>query len=449
MPKSNNYSQLIIPISFCLDILVLLLLAKIILPDNYNIAYFYFFLTISWIILSVNLNYYKVYRFVKPFSILVKNINIFLLLLLLCYSFTGFYYNTVKSFRILNYILYSFLSVLSLDFCKYYLLKIYRRKFDRNYIPIVIIGEGKNISRLNELLTNNIEYGYKIIFTLKGTESLDFENTINTFELWAENGVKEIYLSLYKTSKEQIRKIESIAENFLIDVKFVPENKDLFSYNYKIEYYNYIPVFKNIKSTLHDPITAAFKRVFDVVFSLLVIIFLLSWLIPIMAIIIKLESSGPVFFRQSRPGFGENEFFCLKFRSMRVNSNTEKEASRDDPRVTKTGKIIRKTSIDELPQFFNVLFGDMSIVGPRPHLWTQNKVYGKKIDRYMVRHYVKPGITGLAQVKGYRGEIETDEDMINRINYDVYYIENWSFILDIKIIFLTVFNIFKGEEKAY
>ena len=181
----------------------------------------------------------------------------------------------------------------------------------------------------------------------------------------------------------------------------------------------------------------------------MVILLLLSWLIPLLAILIKLESKGPVFFKQGRPGLDEQEFLCYKFRSMQVNRFTEKEVSKNDPRVTKMGKFMRKTSIDELPQFFNVLLGDMSVVGPRPHLWSQNKAYASKIKKYMVRHYVKPGITGLAQVKGFRGEIETEEDMINRIKYDVFYIENWSIIMDLKIIFQTVINIFKGEEKAY
>jgi putative colanic acid biosynthesis UDP-glucose lipid carrier transferase len=154
-------------------------------------------------------------------------------------------------------------------------------------------------------------------------------------------------------------------------------------------------------------------------------------------------------FKQGRPGLDEEEFYCYKFRSMQINVTTEKEASKNDPRVTKIGKFMRKTSMDELPQFINVLFGDMSVVGPRPHLWSQNKSYGNKIKKYMVRHYVKPGITGLAQVKGYRGEIESDEDMINRIKFDVFYIDNWSLILDLKIIVHTVINIIKGEKKAY
>ena len=134
---------------------------------------------------------------------------------------------------------------------------------------------------------------------------------------------------------------------------------------------------------------------------------------------------------------------------MRMNGTTETEALKNDPRVTKIGKLMRKSSIDEMPQFVNVLFGEMSVVGPRPHLWAQNKIYGQKIKKYMVRHYVKPGITGLAQVSGYRGEIETEKDMVNRIKMDVFYIENWSLILDLKIIYLTIVNILNGDKKAY
>jgi len=220
-------------------------------------------------------------------------------------------------------------------------------------------------------------------------------------------------------------------------------------YNNKMEYYDYIPIVSIQQTYLDDPITKLIKRIFDVFFSIFVMIFLLSWLIPILAILIKLESKGPVFFKQGRPGINEKEFFCYKFRSMKINETTEIEASKNDPRVTRIGRFIRKTSIDEMPQFLNVLIGEMSVVGPRPHLWSQNKVYGSRINKYMMRHHVKPGITGLAQVKGFRGEIESDEEMKNRINYDVFYIENWSLLMDIKIIIQTVINIFKGDEKAY
>ena len=197
-----------------------------------------------------------------------------------------------------------------------------------------------------------------------------------------------------------------------------------------------------------------FKRFLDVLISLLCLpIFFIILLI--FGPLIYFSDKGTIFYNAERLGMNGTVFKMYKFRSMKLNAPDIRNEdgstfnSEDDPRLTSIGKFIRKTSIDELPQFFNVLLGDMSVVGPRPHLWSQNKAYANKIKKYMVRHYVKPGITGLAQVKGYRGEIETDEDMINRIKYDVFYIENWSFAMDLKIIFQTVINIFKGEEKAY
>ena len=264
-----------------------------------------------------------------------------------------------------------------------------------------------------------------------------------------ENKVDEIYCSLNEISNEQLKSIVMFADENKKVIKFIPDTKEIFSKNLKIEYYEFFPVLSLRRTMLHEPITKAFKRTFDIIFSLIIIIGLLSWLVPLLAILIKLESRGPIFFKQGRPGINEQEFYCYKFRSMKINNSTEQEASKNDPRVTKIGKFMRKTSIDEMPQFINVLLGEMSVVGPRPHLWSQNKAYGNKIKKYMVRHYVKPGITGLAQIKGYRGEIETDEDMINRIKYDVFYIENWSLILDMKIILQTVINIFRGEDKAY
>jgi putative colanic acid biosynthesis UDP-glucose lipid carrier transferase len=250
-------------------------------------------------------------------------------------------------------------------------------------------------------------------------------------------------------SSKQLKSLVHFSDEENKTIKFIPDSKEIFSKKLKIDYYEIFPVLSLQKTMLHAPTTRVFKRIFDILFASFVIVFLLSWLIPIIAFLIKIESKGSVFFKQGRPGLDEKEFYCYKFRSMHVNKDTETEASKNDPRVTKIGRFMRKTSIDELPQFFNVLKGEMSVVGPRPHLWSQNKIYASKINKYMVRHYVKPGVTGLAQVRGYRGEIETDNDMISRIRFDVYYIENWSFVLDIKIIIQTVINIFKGEDKAY
>jgi putative colanic acid biosynthesis UDP-glucose lipid carrier transferase len=246
-----------------------------------------------------------------------------------------------------------------------------------------------------------------------------------------------------------LKNLIDFAEENNKTIKFIPDSKEIFSKNLKIDYYDFFPVLSLRKTILNDPLIKVFKRLFDIVFSLVVIIGLLSWLVPLLSILIKLESKGPVFFKQGRPGIDENEFLCYKFRSMQINQVSETEASKNDPRVTIMGKFMRKTSLDEMPQFINVLLGDMSIVGPRPHLWCQNKAYGNRIKKYTVRHCVKPGITGLAQVKGFRGQIETEKDMTNRIKMDVFYIENWSLILDLKIIYQTVVNVYNGDEKAY
>ena len=192
------------------------------------------------------------------------------------------------------------------------------------------------------------------------------------------------------------------------------------------------------------------KRVFDIVFSSMVILFILSWLYPLIAILIKLESPGPVLFKQGRSGKNNINFMCFKFRSMRVNSEAHlKQASRNDSRVTKIGRFLRRTSMDEMPQFLNVFLGDMSVVGPRPHMLEHTAHYRELVANYMVRHYIKPGITGWAQVNGYRGETQHLDLMENRIKHDIYYLENWSLYLDLKIIFRTVFHVVNGNMNAF
>ena len=203
---------------------------------------------------------------------------------------------------------------------------------------------------------------------------------------------------------------------------------------------------------LHLPQNIALKRVVDIVLAVLVIVFILSWLTPLLFITIKLESKGPLFYKHKRNGINYREFTCYKFRSLKQGSDEDRlYVSKEDDRVTKIGRFLRRTSIDEIPQFFNVLIGDMSVVGPRPHIPRYTNYYAKKIDKYefVFRHSVKPGITGLSQIKGYRGEVKSDKDIINRIKFDVFYIQNWSLVQDINIIFNTVILIFKGQDQAY
>ena len=195
---------------------------------------------------------------------------------------------------------------------------------------------------------------------------------------------------------------------------------------------------------------SSMKRVFDYLFAAIVAILVLSWLIPIIALLIKLESRGPVFFKQLRTGKNGTPFYCLKFRSMRINADADsKQAHRGDSRITKLGAFLRKTSLDELPQFINVLKGEMSVVGPRPHMLRHTEDYSKVIDNFMDRHLILPGITGLAQVSGHRGETKETEAMVKRVTADIYYLENWSFWLDLKIVLMTVLQVFRSNKHVF
>ncbi|MBF6641475.1 undecaprenyl-phosphate glucose phosphotransferase [Flavobacterium sp. J49] len=451
--QTGRYSKYIRPISILFDLVVVTTLSLFFFRDlKLNTFYYLLYQTFTWFLIAIIVKYYEVFRFTTPVEIITKLVKQFSLFLLVVIAFFPFAKTAIFSGRaIAIFITLSFIIILSFKYFLFYYLKKYRIVTGSNFRNAVIIGYTPEAIRLKEVFENRKDYGYRFFgyFSDKkqNPEILGKIEELKKFTI--ENKIDEIYCSLNEISNEKLKELVEFADDNRKVIKFIPDTKEIFSKNLKVDYYELFPVLSLQKTQLHNPIIKGVKRAFDVVFSLFVILFILSWLIPVLAVLIKLESKGPVFFKQGRPGLDEEEFFCYKFRSMQVNGFTEKEASKNDPRVTKMGKLMRKTSMDELPQFFNVLLGDMSVVGPRPHLWSQNKAYASKIKKYMVRHYVKPGITGLAQVKGFRGEIETEEDMINRIKLDVFYIENWSMIMDLKIIFQTVINIFKGEEKAY
>ena len=270
------------------------------------------------------------------------------------------------------------------------------------------------------------------------------------FDFVLNNNIDEIYCSLELLTKEKRSAFIKFSEDNYKVLKFIPKTNDLLRKEVNLEYYDYIPVLALRKTPLSRPIEKLLKRIFDIFFSLGIIVFIMSWLTPILWVLIKIESRGPLFFKQIREGLNGQQFYCYKFRSMHRNElENIIQTAKDDQRITIMGKFIRKTSIDELPQFINVFLGSMSVVGPRPHMLTQGAKFKEVVDKYAVRHFVKPGITGLAQVKGFRGEISTKADIQNRVKLDLFYIENWTPLLDLKIIVLTVFNALKGEEKAY
>lgn len=446
--QKGRYSKFLRPIVIFMDLLLINLLVILCLRSAMSNFGYHTILSIFWLIIAYYSGFYEVYRNTKETAILWKLIKQLLFIWIITFAYVGFKYKYVTTKEISEFIFISFLVVGFFKILIFVLLKKYRLYFKGNIRKVMVIGSKSNTSELIHYFETNPHLGYIIVnnFDIKSNKTVAFADTLGAA---IECKIEEVYAALDDLKKNEIEHLIEFTENNFITLRLIPDNKSTLYRNLALEYYGIIPLIVLRKIPLEIEINNKLKRTFDIIFSLIVIVFLLSWLTPILGFWIKLESSGSIFFKQNRPGLKEQDFLCYKFRSMMINKTTEQEATRNDPRVTKIGKFIRKTSIDELPQFFNVLLGDMSVVGPRPHLWTQNKVYGTKVNKYMIRHHVKPGVTGLAQVRGYRGEIETNEDMVNRIKYDVFYIENWSLFMDIKIIALTVINIFKGEEKAY
>jgi putative colanic acid biosysnthesis UDP-glucose lipid carrier transferase len=265
----------------------------------------------------------------------------------------------------------------------------------------------------------------------------------------ARENINEIFYAMPLHRKDVMDELVRFSDDNFISFKMVPEFAGLTQRDVHLTFYEDIPVLSLRREPLEIIFNKLLKRSFDIAFSatFLLTIFPIAYLA--IAAAIKLTSPGPVFFKQMRPGRRNQLFACYKFRSMSVNTNSEMQASKNDSRITKVGAFLRKTSLDELPQFINVLIGDMSIVGPRPNLVSQLEHYSKTIELYKIRHFVTPGITGYAQVNGFRGETREEGAMAKRIEFDVAYIQNWSFVLDLKIIWLTVWNIVKGEKNAY
>jgi len=275
-------------------------------------------------------------------------------------------------------------------------------------------------------------------------------NISQTIEIAKELNVEEIFSTITPEQNKFIYKLMNIAEKECIRFKIVPDFSLFINKPVYIDYIRDMPILSLRSEPLEDVGNRIKKRGLDILVSLLVIIFILSWLLPLLGLLIYLESKGPIIFSQLRSGKNNKSFRCYKFRSMKVNADSDqKQATKNDIRITRIGKFIRKTSLDEFPQFINVLKGEMSLVGPRPHMVKHTKDYSKIVDEFMIRQFLKPGITGWAQINGHRGEITDPEQIKMRVNYDLWYSENWNIWLDLRIIFLTVYKIFKGDQKAF
>jgi len=449
----KRYSIYIKPIAVITNMMIINGVLLYFFYEKYFDSWNFIYVNISWLIISYYLNFFNLRRYNKNVDVVSRLFYQFLFFTFVYFAFFAFANQTIDIEKHINALGYIFLMIALFRTFYLYVLKKYRNK-GGNFRNIIIIGADKSTKKISKFFHEHTELGYRILgyFTDETHKKKKrYLGTIEScFDYALNNEVDEIYCSISELSSKQIESFINFADNNLKVLKLIPESKDDFTTKMDVEYYDYIPILSLRTIALDFPLNRFIKKLFDVIFSLVIIIFVLSWLTLILFVLIKLESKGPVFFKQTRDGLSGNKFMCYKYRSMHLNDMADDiQVTKHDARVTKIGSIIRRTSIDELPQFFNVLLGDMSIVGPRPHMSSETKKYAKTVDKFMVRHFIKPGITGLAQIRGYRGEVEKNEDMENRVKLDIFYIENWSFLLDLKIVLQTVINIFRGEDKAY
>ena len=413
--------------------------------------------SILWVVICLKFDLYELPRIFFTHKIVSKNLYG---LITFCFLSGGFIffitdYKFSRLFFVFVVLFFSFLVLLWRIF-SIYILKKYRRK-GYNSNRVLLVGLNKNISTLIEEIYLNRNYGFQIagLFTDANVhDKLKQYHKGRLAEITAfleTNTVEEIIISLPYHQSKLINDLFRYADNNMMRVRVIPEFSEYLSQTFAIDYIQNIPIMKLRSEPLNSFTNRILKRLFDVVFSSIIVIVLFSWLFPIIALIIKFTSKGPVFFVQERTGKDDKAFKCFKFRSMTVNAVSDQlQATKNDARVTKFGAFMRKTSIDELPQIFNVLLNNMSLVGPRPHMLKHTEEYRVLVDKFMVRHFAKPGVTGWAQINGYRGETKRVKDMENRALADIWYIENWSFLLDVKIVILTAWSmLFKKDENAF
>lgn len=463
----KHYAFLIRPISVIAHLVILNLV--LITFNGYENHAHLLYINFAWLVTAFFSGIYFFHRTItvtKVVQQLLIQFSIFTLLYFVYYALKDLELPLFFSIKLLTLI---FIGITLFRILYFTALRRYRLG-GRNYKRVVLLGSNTSLKPLANFMMNRSDFGYKILgyFSNQSNSELNYKPTdralinedngyipflgsIDKLQDYSiDNNIDEIYCSLSEIKEETLKEIIDFGDSQVIKIKLVPDSNDFITKNLKLDYYGFLPVFSLRNFPLDKPFARYSKRAFDIVFSVLIIVFVLSWLTPLLYIFIKLDSKGSVFFKQEREGLKGENFVCYKYRSMDVNNRSDlDQTTKNDERITRVGRFIRKTSIDELPQFFNVLKGEMSVVGPRPHMPNQSKSFKKIVNKYMVRHFIKPGITGLAQIRGFRGEIESDNDIKQRVDSDIFYLENWSFVMDISIILKTIIKTIKGDENAY
>ena len=336
----------------------------------------------------------------------------------------------------------------------YFVLR-YLRAQGYNKKRVIIIGYGKTGQEMHRRALQQDGYGYEVvaIHASNNEATIPSEKTVARVtklehipDFVAKHNIKEVWITLPLTASSSLIDLQYLLRNALVDIRWVPDTLGLQIMNTSmVDFLGLATV------DLNRPVSHGYrgmlKHFLDKVFASLVLL-MLAPLFACVAIGIKYSSPGPVFFKQARLGLNGKQFMVYKFRSMKMHQEHGKvaQATQGDVRITRFGQFLRRTSIDELPQFLNVLIGDMSVVGPRPHAMQHNIMYEEVLDMYMARHRVKPGITGWAQIHGLRGETDTLEKMEKRVEYDLHYIQNWSLLMDFRILAWSTINGWTGKN---
>lgn len=413
-----------------------------------------------WYFTSKYTNLYDDFRtttFVEEFLIVIPNV----LFQLITIGFIYFTINDHANVRTLT-LFYILLLTLFLIVKKYFLKQwhLYNWVTGKDTKNLLIVGSGEQGMAFYNTALNNKQFGYNPIGFIedyqpqhlngkyKGTTA-DLERIIKEYK------VDEIIISLAEYDAEKVKKLLAIADKYAIRTKIIPEYFQFFSSKFKMDIFGHLPIITVREEPLEEFHWYMLKNITDIIFTLILFVLVFSWLFPIIAIAIKLDSKGPIFYVQERWGKNGVPFKCIKFRSMVHKASTVRDNGKfnqtvkNDSRITRVGAFLRKTNFDELPQFFNVLWGNMSVIGPRPHAVQHSVESKEQIENYLLRHLIKPGITGWAQVNGYRGETSDIFMMKKRVEFDIWYIENWSPWLDLKVIIMTLYSMVKGDMMAY
>ncbi|MFI3294133.1 MAG: undecaprenyl-phosphate glucose phosphotransferase, partial [Rikenellaceae bacterium] len=379
--------------------------------------------------------------------------TIFIFMVTWCSILVLFRFNRMAHDFYVTYAIVGFVLISAYRLMLRYFIHGLRQK-GRDKCNIIFIGSTSNLVELHQEMYQYATNGYNVLgyFDTEPDSELSsicpyLGRSESVIEYMGAHNIHRAYCSLPLSMSKTIIPIINYCENHLVRFYSVPNLRNYLQRRVTLEMFHNVLILSIRNEPLSKVNNRFIKRTFDIIFSLCFLCTLFPLVYIIFGVLIKCSSRGPIIFHQKRNGIDGKEFWCYKFRSMRVNVDADKvQATEHDPRKTKVGDFMRRTSIDEFPQFINVLIGNMSVVGPRPHMTKQTEEYSKLINSYMLRHQIKPGITGYAQVTGFRGETKQLSEMEGRVKADIWYMEHWTFMLDLSIIFKTITNVIARKD---